>query len=73
MLFRSLRMALYYVNLQAPVMAVTDTGGAVLIVGYDAQNIVYYEAGKTGLQKAGMNDSSEMFERGGNLFFTYRP
>lgn len=69
----SLRMALYYVNLQAPVMAVTDTGGAVLIVGYDAQNIVYYEAGKTGLQKAGMNDSSEMFERGGNLFFTYRP
>lgn len=69
----SLRMALYYVNLQAPVMVVTDTGGAVLIVGYDAQNIVYYEAGKTGLQKAGMNDSSEMFERGGNLFFTYRP
>lgn len=69
----SLRMALYYVSRQAPVLAVTDTGSAVLIVGYDAQNIVYYEAGKTGLQRAGMNDSSEMFERGGNLFFTYRP
>lgn len=69
----SLRTALYYVSRQAPVAAVTDTGGAVLIVGYDAQNIVYCEAGKTGLQRAGMNDSTEMFERGGNLFFTYRP
>lgn len=69
----SLRTALYYVGRQAPVLAITDTGEAVLIVGYDAQNITYYEPGKTELTRAGMKDSTEMFERAGNLFFTYRP
>ena len=69
----SLRMALYYVNRQEPVMGITDTGDAVLIVGYDAQNIVYCEAGQTALKKAGMKDSAEMFERAGNLFFTCLP
>ncbi len=69
----SLRMVLYYVNCQVPVAGITDTGGAVLIVGYDTQNIIYYEPGQDALKKAGMKDSTEMFERAGNLFFTYRP
>ncbi len=69
----SLRMALYYVNRQEAVMGITDTGNAVLIVGYDAQNILYYEAGKTELKKMGMKDSTEMFEQAGNLFFTCLP
>lgn len=69
----SLRMALYYVSRQEPVMGITDTGDAVLIVGYDAQNIIYYEAGQTAPEKAGMKDSTEMFERAGNLFFTCQP
>ena len=69
----SLRMALYYVNRQEPVMGITDTGEAVLIVGYDAQNIIYCEAGQTTLKRAGMIDSTEMFERAGNLFFTCLP
>lgn len=69
----SLRMALYYVANQSPVMGITDTGDAVLIVGYDAQNIIYYEPGQTELKKAGLKDSTEMFERAGNLFFTYLP
>ena len=66
-------MALYYVNRQEPVMGITDTGEAVLIVGYDAQNIIYCEAGQTTLKRAGMIDSTEMFERAGNLFFTCLP
>lgn len=67
----SLAMAQYYVSNGAPVMAITDTGTAVLIVGYDVQNIIYYEPGQTSLKKAGINDSTAMFESAGNLFFTY--
>ena len=69
----SLDEVLYYISAGAPVMAVTDTGSAVLIVGYDAQNIVYYEPGQSDLRRAGMNDSASMFEAAGNLFFTYLP
>ena len=69
----SLDEVLYYISAGAPVMAVTDTGSAVLIVGYDAQNIVYYEPGQSDLRRAGMNDSSSMFETAGNLFFTGFP
>lgn len=69
----SLTMALYYVSCGTPVMAKTDTGEYVLIVGYDAQNITYYEPGKTALVKAGQKDSTAMFENAGNLFFTYLP
>lgn len=69
----SLNMALYYVSCGAPVMALTDTGEYVLILGYDAQNITYYEPGKTMLTKAGQKDSTAMFERAGNMFFTYLP
>lgn len=54
-------------------MGITDTGEAVLIVGYDTQNIIYCEAGQTTLKRAGMIDSTEMFERAGNLFFTCLP
>ena len=69
----SLDEVLYYISAGAPVMAVTDTSSAVLIVGYDAQNIVYYEPGQSDLRRAGMNDSASMFEAAGNLFFTYLP
>jgi hypothetical protein len=69
----SLSSTLYYVSNGMPVVALTETGGAVLIVGYDTQNILYYEPGKTGLTKAGMKDSITAFERAGNLFFTCLP
>lgn len=69
----SLDQVLYYISAGAPVMAVTDTGSAVLIVGYDPQNIIYYEPGQESLGRAGMNDSTAMFEAAGNLFFTYLP
>lgn len=69
----SLTMALYYLSCGAPVMAMTGEGEYVLIVGYDAQNITYYEPGKTTLTKAGQKDSTAMFESAGNMFFTYLP
>ncbi len=69
----SLDMVLYYVSGSAPVLAFKDTGEAVLIVGYDAQNVIYYEPGQAVLEKGGIKDSAAMFEAGGNLFFTYLP
>ena len=68
----SLSMALYYVSQGSPVVALIP-GGAVLIVGYDAQNIIYYRPGSNDLIKGGMNDSSSMFEEAGNVFFTCLP
>lgn len=69
----SLSMALYYVDRGAPVLGVKDDGTAVLIVGYDAQNILYYEPGQPTLKKEGLKDSTTMFETAGNLFLTYLP
>jgi hypothetical protein len=69
----SLSTALYYVSNGMPVVALTETGEAVLIVGYDTQNIIYYEPGKASLTKAGIKDGTVAFERGGNLFFTCLP
>ena len=54
-------------------MGITESGEAVLMVGYDAQNIIYYEPGQTTLSRAGLKDATEMFEAAGNLFFTYLP
>ena len=68
----SLSMALYYVSQGSPVVALIP-GGAVLIVGYDAQNIIYYRPGSNDLTKGGMNDSSSMFEEAGNVFYTCLP
>lgn len=69
----SLRMALYYTARRVPVIGITDTGGAVLIIGYDAQNIICYEPGQTEAVRMGMKDSADMFEQAGNLFFTCLP
>ena len=56
-----------------PVIGITDTGGAVVITGYDAQNIICYEPGQAETVRMGMKDSAAMFEQAGNLFFTYLP
>lgn len=69
----SLDMVKYYISSGVPVMGITDSGSAILIVGYDPQNILYYEPGQTVLKKAGNKDSAAMFEAAGNLFFTYLP
>ena len=62
---------LYYVNQDIPVLALKDSGEAVLIIGFNQQNVVLFEP-KTGkIYKKGMNDSREMFEENGNNFVTY--
>lgn len=65
----TLDMALYYVDQGMPVTAMTSDG-AVLIVGYDPQNVILWTPGQTELRTMGRGDASAAFADGGNLFFT---
>ena len=67
----SLSDMLYYVSNGYPVMAMTEDGGAVIIIGYDAKNTILYDPRDERVYKMGMNDSRSMFEQAGNRFITY--
>ena len=62
---------LYYVSNGYPVMAMTEGGGAVIIIGYDSKNTILYDPKDDSVYKLGMNDSKNMFEKAGNRFVTY--
>lgn len=67
----NMQAMLFYVNRDIPVLAMLDSGDAVLITGFNEQNVVICDP-KTGfLGKKGMNDSTKYFEENGNCFFTY--
>lgn len=67
----SMDAMLYYVNQDIPVLALTDTGESVLIIGFNQQNVVLMDPKEGTIYKKGMNDSREMFAAGGNCFVTY--
>lgn len=62
---------LYYVNQDIPVLAMKDDETAVLIIGFNQQNIVLMDPGNGKIYKKGMNDSRAMFDENGNCFMTY--
>jgi len=62
---------LYYVNQDIPVLAMKDDDTAVLIIGFNQQNIVLMDPESGKIYKKGMNDSREMFTKNGNRFMTY--
>lgn len=68
----SLDEVLYYVYKNAPVIAFRDDSTAVLITGYDTANITYLDpkAGRT--VKMEKTEAAKLFEKHGNLFFSYR-
>lgn len=67
----SLDSVLYEVSAQRPVIAKTGKDSSVVIVGYDEYNtyLYYPETGET--KPYGMNDSTELFEKEGNVFLSY--
>ncbi|MDO4307991.1 MAG: hypothetical protein Q4C77_14315 [Eubacteriales bacterium] len=67
----SLDSVLYEVSAQRAVIAKTGSGSSVVIVGYDEYNtyLYYPETGET--KPYGMNDSTELFEKAGNVFLSY--
>ena len=64
-------MMLYYVNKDIPVLALMNDGSAMLIIGFNEQNIVVMDPERGEIYKIGRNDSREMFESNGNRFMTY--
>ena len=62
---------LYYVNQDIPVLALKDAETAVLIIGFNQQNVVLMDPETGKIYKKGLNDSREMFEENGNCFMTY--
>lgn len=67
----TLDSVLYEVSSQRPVIASQKKGKSLVIVGYDEYNTLVYDP-KTGETKyMGMNDSTEAFQKAGNIFITY--
>jgi hypothetical protein len=67
----TLDQVLYEVSAQRPILVKLASGQVVVIIGYDAYNTYLYhpETGETEIY--GLNDSTELFENGGNLFLSY--
>ena len=67
----TLDSVLYEVSAQRPVLAKTGADSCVVIIGYDEYNTYLYDP-KTGESKPyGMNDSTALFEKAGNVFLSY--
>ena len=67
----SLDSVLYEVSAQRPVIAKTGTNTSVVIVGYDEYNTYLYDPVKKETYPYGMNDSTDLFQKAGNVFITY--
>ena len=62
---------LYYVGNGAPVMALVENDMAVLITGFDENNLMIYDPLEGKIVKRGRRDASAWFALNGNRFLTY--
>ena len=62
---------LYYVYLGEPVYAKTGSDSALLIVGYDAANVMIYDPLTNEITRMSSDDADEYFNSLGNVFLTY--
>ena len=67
----SLEAALYYVNLDIPVLALMEDGSAVMLVGFNEYNLGFLNPLTGKIQMMGMDDAVQWLERNGNQFITY--
>ena len=67
----TLDSVLYEISAQRPVIARTGKNTSVVIVGYDEYNTYLYDPAKDETYPYGMNDSTELFEKAGNVFISY--
>ncbi|MCR5235485.1 MAG: hypothetical protein K6E53_16515 [Lachnospiraceae bacterium] len=61
----------YYIGNGYPVMAMVEDDNAVLITGYDKNNLTIYDPLEGNFIKKGLRDSSAWFAVNGNRFLTY--
>lgn len=67
----SVEEVLYYVSCGSPVFAMTGSNEAVLIIGYDANNVVIFDPLPGTSYKKSITEVDEMCANAGNVFFTY--
>ncbi len=67
----NLDAVLYYVNQDIPVLALLENGEAVLVTGFNENQVVIMEPSSGTLYKKSMTDSAEWFAENGNHFVTY--
>ncbi len=67
----NLSEALYYVSNGTPVYAYTGDDTAVLIIGYDATAIIYFDPIKGTNAKMSMTEATDYFASYGNVFVSY--
>ena len=62
---------LYYLNLDIPVLKLLEDGNALLITGFNEQNIIVMDPQVGDVYRIGRNDAATLFEENGNRFITY--
>ena len=62
---------IYYIGIGSPVIAIVEDDMAVLITGYDNNNLMIYDPREGAVVKKGIKDSTEWFAANGNRFLTY--
>ena len=62
---------LFYVGTSCPVLAMVEGEEAVLITGYDKNNLMIYFPTEGKIEKKGIRDSMAWFQSNGNRFLTY--
>lgn len=67
----TLDSVLYEISAQRPVIAKTGSNSSVVIIGYDEYNTYLYNPANGEVEPYGMNDSTELFEKAGNIFISY--
>ena len=67
----TLNQVLYYISIGSPVYAKTGDDEAVLLVGYDAANVVAYDPSEDRTYKIGLVDGQELFAAQGSVFISY--
>lgn len=67
----SLDAVQYYVSCGNPVIAMVEADNAVLITGYDSQNIVIYDPRLGTQERYGTTETEEWFMRNGNRFVSF--
>lgn len=61
----------FYVSKGSPVFAMTGGNSAVLVTGYSANRIYYYDPAARKTLSKSYEDADRWFEDAGNIFFTY--
>ena len=62
---------LYFIDQGTPVLAKTGVNQAILLTGYSANYVYYYEPNSGQTKSIGYNEIEDLFYQGGNYFIAY--